>query len=74
MSPRKAIRYSVSADYQPVGYTWEEGGGGLERGAVRSHERGGDARRLAQACKFGFWSHLGFPGQNAIIFSRNGVF
>ena len=48
MSPRKAIRYSVSADYQPVGYTWEGGG---ETGAVRSYERGGDARRLAQ-CKF----------------------
>ena len=52
MSPRKAIRYSVSADYQPVGYTWEGGGGAGERGAVRSDERGGDARRLAQACKF----------------------
>ena len=34
------------------------------------HDRGGDARLL----NFGFWSHLGCPGQNAIIFSREGLF
>ena len=49
MSLRKAIRYSVSADYQQVGYTRKRGGGG---GVVVKCERGGDARRLAQARKF----------------------
>ena len=43
-------------------------GGGLP------YERGGDARRLAQGVIFGFWSHLECSGQNAIIFSRKGLF
>ena len=35
---------------------------------VDAYERGGDARRLALGCKFRFWSHLGYSGQNAIIY------
>ena len=38
-----------------------------------AYERGGDARRLAQGVNFGFWSHLRCSGQNAIIFSREGL-
>ena len=38
------------------------------------YERGGDARRLAYCCNFGFWSRLGCSGPNAIIFSRKGIF
>ena len=38
------------------------GGGGLP------NERSGDAVNL------GFWTHLGCSVQNAIIFSRNGLF
>ena len=46
------------------------GGGGVEL----PYERGGDARRLAQGVIFGFWSHLECSEQNAIIFSRKGLF
>jgi len=38
------------------------------------HERGGDARVSLRGVNFGFWSHLGCSGQNAIIFSRKGLF
>ena len=41
-----SLRYSLSLDYQKVRYTLRGGGGG------GSYETGGDARRLAQGCKF----------------------
>ena len=73
MSPRKAIRYSVSADYQQVGYTWQGGEG--ERGGRCAHMKGAGMLVVSlRRVNFGFWSHLGFPGQNAIIFSRKGLF
>ena len=69
MSPRKAIRYSVSADYQQVGYTRKRGGGRC------SHVKGAGMLVVSlRRVNFGFLSHLGFPGQNAIIFSREGLF
>ena len=37
------------------------------------YERGGDARPLVRGVNFGFWSHLGYSGQNAIIFSPQGL-
>ena len=46
-----------------------EGGGGGDS----AYEMGGDARRLAKGCNFGFWSHLGCSGQNVIIVSREGL-
>ena len=32
------------------------------------YKMGRDARRLAEVCKFGFWSHLGCSGQNEVSF------
>ena len=44
------------------------GGGGLP------YKKGRDARRLAyRDVNFGFWSHLGCSGQNAIICSHEGL-
>ena len=54
-----------------------EGLSGINRhpgGGELPYERGGDARRLAQSVNFGFWSHLECSGQNAIVFSRKGLF
>ena len=63
-----SLRYSLSLDYQKVRYILKGvGGGGL------SYETGGDARRLAQWCKFRILVS-GCPGQNASIFSRKGLF
>ena len=64
----KTFRLLISMLYYcATGDWWElDPGGG---GGVLSYERGGDARRLA----FGFWSHLGCSGKNAIIFSRDGL-
>ena len=46
----------------------------LHPGRTPIYERGGDARRLAQGCKFRVQSYLGCFWQNAIIFSCNGLF
>ena len=43
------------------------------RGGDSAYERAGDACRLAGGVNFGFWSHLGCSGQNAITFSREGL-
>ena len=44
------------------------------RGGGLPYERGGDARVSLRGVNFGFWSHLGCSGQNAIIFSPKGLF
>ena len=49
-------------------FTLLPGGGGYS-----AYESGGDAPRLAYGVNLGFWSHLGCSGQNAIIFSREGL-
>ena len=54
---------------EPSHFLHDSGGGGGNSAC----ERGGDARHLAQGVNFGFWSHLGCLGQNAIIFSREGL-
>ena len=41
-----------------------------------AYERGGRVGMLVVSLRgvnFGFWSHLGCSGQNAIIFSREGL-
>ena len=44
---------------------------GFSRGGGDSaYERGGD---VPKGVNFGFWSHLGCSGQNAIIFRREGL-
>ena len=54
----------------PVAFKFAEfRGTHLWRGEL-PHDKGGDACHL----NFGIWSHLGCPGQNAIIFSRKGLF
>ena len=42
-------------------------------GGNSAYEGGGDARRLLRGVNFRFWSHLGCSGQNAIIFSHEGL-
>ena len=55
---------SLSVDfYRPVG----------ARGVDSAYERGGMLVVSLRGVNFGFWSHLGCFGQNAIIFSREGL-
>ena len=42
-------------------------------GEVLPYERGGMLVVSLRGVIFGFWSHLGCSGQNAIIFSRQGI-
>ena len=43
-------------------------------GGDSAYKRGRDARRLSlRGVNCGFWSHLECSGQNAIIFSREGL-
>ena len=48
------------------------GGGGGARGTPHMKEVGMLVVSL-RGVHFGFWSHLGCSGQNAIIFSREGL-
>ena len=48
-------------------------GGGGEGPRDSVYGRGGDAVVSLRGVNFGFWSHLGCSGQNAIIFSREGL-
>ena len=65
-----SLRYSLSLDYQKVRYTLKGVGGG-----GGSHmKRAGMLVVSLRGGNFGFWSHLGCPGQNASIFSRKGLF
>ena len=45
----------------------------LGSGGDSAYERGGDALVSLRGVDFGFWPHLGCSGQNAIIFSREGL-
>ena len=53
-----------------VGMTSRGGGGG-----GNCHmKRAGMLAVSLRGVNFGFWSHLGCSGQNAVIFSRKGLF
>ena len=43
------------------------------RGGDSAYESGGMLVVSLRGVNFGFWSHLGCSGQNAIIFSREGL-
>ena len=43
------------------------------RGRDSAYERGGMLVVSLRGVNFGFWSHVGCYGQNAIIFSREGL-
>ena len=47
-----------------------EGGGG---GGSLPYNKGRYAPVSLRGVNFGFWSHLGYPGQNGIICSREGL-
>ena len=69
MSPRKAIRYSVSADYQQVGYTRRGGRGRC------SHVKGAGMLDVSlRRVNFGFWSHLGCTAKYNSVLPRKGLF
>ena len=53
--------------------SWDTDRSNLPGGGGLPYERGGDARRFVTGVNFGFWSHLGCSGQNAIILSRKGL-
>ena len=62
---------SVHAVYVLLG-TLTPGGGGGE-GGDSAYESGGMLVISLRDVNFGVWSHLGCSGQNAIIFSREGL-
>ena len=74
------FRYERYAQRQTDLYCgWKNKGGNpplwsttVSGGGTR-YERGGDAVVSLRGVNFGFWSHLGCCGQNAIIFSREGL-
>ena len=54
-------RLDLTLGFQP-------GGGGTS-----AYERGGMLVVSLRGVNFGFWSHLGCSGQNAFVFSREGL-
>ena len=69
------IRSELTSEiFSHWGSKWDKPSSGGVGGRELPYERGGDARRLAQGINFWFWSHLECSGQNAIIFSRKGLF
>ena len=53
-----------------VSLSFRPGGGGMGT----PHMKGGGMLVVSRrGVNFGFWSHLGCSGQNAIIFSREGL-
>ena len=66
------IEWCVVGDPWPV--KGDGGGGGLGTGAGDSHMSGAGMLAVSlRGVNFGFWSHLGCSGQNAIIFSSEGL-